>query len=129
MIHPALLEPRSIAIIGASNDLSKPGGRVLHNIISHGYEGQLYGVNPKEHQVQGVACFPDVTALPQADCAIIAIAAPFVVPAMEVLAFQKNCKAFILFTAGFSETGEPGRALEDRCVQIANEAGATLIGP
>jgi acetyltransferase len=63
------------------------------------------------------------------DLAIIAVAASHVEAALKTLAFEKNCKAFILFSAGFSETGEEGKALEQRCVQIVNEVGGTLIGP
>lgn len=129
MISSQLLNPKSIAVVGASNDVSKPGGKVLYNLLAHGYKGQVYGVNLKETQVQGVACYPDCESLPDVDLAIIAVAAHHVESALETLAFQKNCKAFILFSAGFSETGEAGKALEQRCVQIANAAGATLIGP
>ncbi|AKQ45148.1 CoA ligase [Rufibacter radiotolerans] len=129
MITEQLLNPRSIAIIGASNDISKPGGKVLHNILAHGFEGQLYGVNPKEQQVQGIACYPACAALPEVDLAIIAVAAQYVEEALSTLAFEKNCKAFILFSAGFSETGPQGEALEKRCVEIVNAVGGTLIGP
>jgi acetyltransferase len=129
MITAQLLKPGSIVIVGASNDISKPGGKVLYNILTHGYTGQLYGVNPREQQVQGIPCFADCSALPAVDLAIIAIAASQVEAVMKTLAFEKRCKAFILFSAGFSETDEEGRALEQRCVQIANDAGATLIGP
>jgi acetate---CoA ligase (ADP-forming) len=129
MIAPQLLQPASIAIIGASNDTSKPGGKVLYNLLAHPYKGALYGVNPKETQVQGIACFPDCESLPPVDLAIIAVAAPHVESVLRVLAYQKNCKAFILFSAGFSETGPAGKALEERCVQIVSEVGGTLIGP
>jgi acetate---CoA ligase (ADP-forming) len=129
MISPQLLDPSSIAIVGASNDTSKPGGKVLLNILRHGFAGAVYGVNPKEAQVQGIACVPDVESLPKVDLAIIAIAAAYVEDALRTLAFEKNCKAFILFSAGFSETGDAGKALEERCVQIVNEVGGTLIGP
>ncbi|MBB6610601.1 acetate--CoA ligase family protein [Pontibacter sp. Tf4] len=129
MITPQLLQPSSIAIVGASNDTSKPGGKVLFNILKHGYAGKVYGVNPREQQVQGVPCYPTCDDLPDVDLAIIAIAAHQVEAALSSLAYHKNCKAFILFSAGFSEAGETGKALEQRCVQILEEVGATLIGP
>lgn len=129
MITEQLLNPRSIAIVGASNDVSKPGGKVVYNILAHHYPGQLYGVNPKEREVQGVPCYPDCASLPDVDLAIIAVAAAHVVPALETLACQKNCKAFILFSAGFSETGEEGKALEQRCAAMVESVGGTLIGP
>lgn len=129
MIVEQLLNPNSIVIIGASNDISKPGGKVLHNILAHHYDGQLFGVNPKETLVQGVPCFADCSSLPNVDLAIIAIAAPFVEAVIRELTQHKNCKAFILFSAGFSETGAAGKALEQRCVDLVNEVDGTLIGP
>lgn len=129
MITKELLDPRSIVIIGASNDTSKPGGKVLKNIIDHHFNGELYAVNPKETNVQGVTCYSSVKELPQVDLAIIAVAANYVEETMRVLAEQKNCKAFILFSAGFSETGDEGRILEERLVEIANNADASFVGP
>ena len=129
MITEQLLNPQSIVVVGASNDTSKPGGKVLHNIITHGYRGALYGVNPKETEVQGVPCYPDCAALPPVELAIIAVAAQYVEDVLKTLAYEKGCKAFILFSAGFSETGEEGKALEQRCVAIVEAVGGTLIGP
>lgn len=129
MITDQLLDPASIVVVGASNDISKPGGKVLHNILAHHYKGQLIGVNPHHAEIQGIPCYPDCESLPDVDLAIIAIAANLVESALNILAFQKNCKAFILFSAGFSETGDEGRELEKRCVRIVNAAGASLIGP
>ncbi len=102
---------------------------MLQNILSHHYKGKLYAVNPKESTVQGVPCFHDCSEVPQADLAIIAIAAPYVEEAVRILAAEKNCKAFILFSAGFGETGEEGRRLELRLKEIADHASASLLGP
>lgn len=129
MITNQLLDPGSIVVVGASNDTSKPGGKVLQNIIKHSYQGNLYAVNPKEQIVQGVTCFETVEQMPEVDLAIIAVAAQYVEATMQVLAEHKNCKAFILFSAGFSETGAEGKVLEERCATIASKAGASLIGP
>lgn len=129
MISNALFDPKSIVVIGGSNDCSKPGGKVLQNILTHDYTGQLYAVNPKETIVQGITCYANCSELPNVDLAIIAIAASFVEETIRIVAMKKKCKAFILFSAGFGETGEEGKALEKRCVAIIEEAGATLIGP
>lgn len=129
MISPALLAPRSIVVIGASNDTSKPGGKVLQNILSHGFNGQLLGVNPKMPQISGVPCYQDCESLPEVDLAIIAVAAEFVPAVMETLAFKKNCKAFIVFSAGFGEGGEAGKQLQQRCLDIVNAVNGCLIGP
>jgi acetyltransferase len=129
MIRKELLQPESIAIIGASNDVSKPGGKVLFNILAHGYDGLLFAVNPKETTVQGVPCFADCSQLPCVDLAIIAVAANYVEPILYILAREKNCKAFILFSAGFGETGDAGKELQQRCRAIIDENRGTLIGP
>jgi acetate---CoA ligase (ADP-forming) len=129
MIRKELLDPESIVIVGASNDTSKPGGKVLYNILKNKYAGKIYGVNPKEKQVQGIPCFPDCNCLPEVNLAIIAIAANNVEAVLKTLAYQKKCKAFILFSAGFSETGAEGKCLEKRCVKIVNDVGGTLVGP
>ncbi len=129
MITKQLLDPGSIVIVGGSNDISKPGGKVLHNILAHHYKGQLLVVNPREDVVQGVKSFPDCDSLPDVELAIIAVAADHVETILKTLAFQKNCKAFILFSAGFSEAGENGRLLEKKCVEIIDAVGGTLLGP
>lgn len=129
MITKELLDPKSIVIVGASNDVSKPGGKVLKNIIDHGFSGKLFAVNPKEKIVQGVECFSACENLPQVDLAIIAVSAQYVEANIRELALQKGCKAFILFSAGFSEIGDEGTALEKRCVEIINSVGGSLIGP
>lgn len=129
MITEALISPKSIVIVGASNDTSKPGGKVLRNILDHNYAGQLFGVNPKERNVQGINCFHSCNDLPEVDLAIIAISATHVEETMRILALQKKCKAFIIFSSGFGEIGEEGKALEKRCVDIVESVGGTLIGP
>ncbi len=129
MISNALLNPGSIVVVGGSNDTSKPGGKVLYNLISHQFQGRLYAVNPKETMVQDIPCFENCSLLPQVDLAIIAVAAKFVEETIRILAHEKGCRGFILFSAGFSEIGEAGKALEQKCVAIVNEVGGTLIGP
>ena len=129
MINDQLLKPRSIVVVGASNDTQKPGGAVLRNLLEHGYRGKIYVTNLKETMVQGIPCYQDLSLLPEADLAIIAIAARFVPEAVGILTSQKNTRAFIVLSAGFSEEGSEGRILEKKLVEIVNQAGATLIGP
>lgn len=129
MITPQLLAPNSIAVIGGSNDLRKPGGKILRNIIDGGYTGRLAVVNPKEAEVQGIRSFPDVSALPHTDLAIIAIAAKYALPAVETLAREKGTRGFIIVSAGFSEESPEGKELERRIVAVIDEAGGSLIGP
>lgn len=129
MITRQLIQPESIAIIGGSNDITKPGGKVLKNITDGGFKGLIYVVNPKETVIQGLTTYPEVQALPNVDLAIIAIAAKHVPSAVEVLARQKNTKAFIILSAGFSEESEAGKQLEKQVVEIINSVGGSLIGP
>jgi acetate---CoA ligase (ADP-forming) len=129
MINRELTDPKSIVVIGGSNDLQKPGGKILKNIIDGGYSGKLLVSNPKEDKVQGIVSYRSAGLLPSVELAIMAIAAKYVPETVEMLVKEKNTKAFIIISAGFSEESEEGKALEKRIVDIINEAGAALIGP
>ena len=129
MINPKLLTPKSIVVIGASNDVQKPGGKVFKNLLQSSFTGNVYAVNPKETKVQGINCFTAVGELPQVDCAIIAVAAKFCPHTVEILAHQKDTRGFIILSAGFSEESEEGAKLEKQIVDIINSVNGTLIGP
>lgn len=129
MINKELISPKSIVIVGGSQDFQKPGGNVLKNLIETGYSGKLYVVNPKADSVQGVKCYKSVSDLPEVDLAILAIPAHLCPEATDILCNKKDCKAVIVFSAGFHEDGPEGALLEDKLVEIVNKAGATLIGP
>ena len=108
MIHPALFNPRSIVVVGGSNDLHKPGGAVLRNLIEGDFKGNLYVTNLKETEVQGIRSYPDPAMLPDVDLAIFAIAAKYIPASMTLLAEMKNTRAFIVLSAGFSEESKEG---------------------
>ena len=129
MINKKLLNPKSIVVIGASNDVQKPGGRVFQHLLESSFSGKVYAVNPKETNVQGVSCFAKVEDLPQVDCAILAVAAKFCPHTVEVLANQKETGGFIILSAGFSEENAEGARLEKQIVEIINSVNGTLIGP
>jgi acyl-CoA synthetase (NDP forming) len=129
MINDKLINPDSIVVVGGSDDLFKPGGKVLKNIIDGKFSGNLYIVNPKQEKVQGIKSFRDINDIPQTDLAIIAIQAKLCLPAVEILLKEKRTKAFIIISAGFSEAGEEGRKLEKEIVELVDKAGACLIGP
>ncbi len=129
MINRELIDPLSIVIIGASNDIQKPGGKVLKNIIDGGYRGTLLASNPKEDIVQGITSYRNPGDLPDVELAVIAIAARYIPDTVELLVREKKTKAFIVLSAGFSEESEEGKELEKRTVEIVNKAGAVLIGP
>lgn len=129
MINEQLLNPSGIVVVGGSDDIQKPGGKVLRNLLDGDFKGRLYVVNPKVDEVQGVKSYRKVDDLPQVDCAILAIAAKYCPDAVEVLAKQKGTKAFIILSAGFSEENAEGAALESRIVDTVNSVGGALIGP
>lgn len=129
MVNGQLLNPRSIVVVGASNDIRKPGGKILMNILDHGFSGKLYVINPKASDVQGVKSFSDATSLPQTDLAILAIPASLCLPVIKTLALEKQTKAFIIISAGFSETNSDGARLEQEIVDLLNQTGGSLIGP
>jgi acetyltransferase len=108
MLRKELINPESIVVVGGSNNIRKPGGKVLHNIITGGYKGSLYVVNYKEDEVQGIKCHHYTEELPDIDLAIIAIPANFCKETVRVLAEEKNTKGFIIITAGFSERTKEG---------------------
>ncbi len=128
-MNKQLTDPGSIVVVGGSNDISKPGGKVLKNIREGSFTGSLRVVNPKESVIQGIPCHHDLTTLPETDLAVIAIAARFVPETVEYLTHYKNTRAFIVISAGFSEESKEGKELEDRLVKAVNSTGAALIGP
>jgi len=129
MITQELISPKSIVVVGGSNDIHKPGGKVLKNLIDGNFAGKLYVVNPKADEIQGVKSYRSVADLPQVDLAILAIAAKFCPDTVDVLANEKGTKAFIILSAGFGEESEEGAKLERQIVETVNKAGASLIGP
>jgi acyl-CoA synthetase (NDP forming) len=129
MIQQALLSPNSIVVVGASNDVRKPGGRVLQHLLERGFEGNICVVNPKESTVQGLASYPVVQSVPPVELAILAIPAKAVLEASRILLRDNMTKVLIVLSAGFGESGVTGRALEEELCTMVNERSATLIGP
>jgi acetyltransferase len=129
MITRELIAPRSIVVVGASNNTTKPGGKLLKNLIDNKYKGDLFVVNPGSEEVQGIKSYPSVSELPSVEMAVLAIPAAACVNAVEILATQKGTKGFIIISAGFSEESEEGRILEQKIVKIIEENNACLIGP
>jgi len=129
MIANQLLNPQSIVVVGGSNDIEKPGGKVLKNLIDGSFKGNLYVVNPKLDEVQGVKSYKSVEELPEVDLAILAIAAKFCVETVDFLANQRKTRGFIILSAGFSEESHQGAELEHKIVEIINNVNGSLIGP
>ena len=129
MINQQLLNPHSIAVIGGSNNIHKPGGKILKNILTGGFQGKVYVVNSKKTQITGVTCFFDISQLPDIDLAILSIPAKSCPDAVDLLALKKHTRAFIIISAGFSEVSHEGFELEKLIVDRVNSVEGCLIGP
>jgi len=125
----AALAPRSIAIIGASDNRNKVGGRPVDYLQRFGYPGKVYPVNPARQTVQGLPCYPDVAALPEApDLAIVAVAGAAVADAVRACA-ARGVRTAIVLSSGFGETGTEGLAQQAEIAAVAARAGMRLVGP
>ncbi|MFW5678984.1 MAG: CoA-binding protein, partial [Pseudomonadota bacterium] len=125
----ALLAPRSVAIVGASEQADKIGGRPIRYMREFGFAGRILPVNPSRATVQGLAAFPSVADLPEApDAAIVAVAGEAAVAAVESCA-AKGVRACVVMASGFGETGPEGKATEARMRDVAHAAGMRLVGP
>lgn len=125
----SLIRPKSIVVVGASNNTSKPGGGVARNLVEKGYDGDLYFVNIKGETIMGRPSVTSVDELPDnIDLGFMVIPARGVYQEMLNLS-RKNCKTIIVMTAGFGETDEKGKAEENRLIELAGQEGITMIGP
>jgi len=129
MINDKLFNPRHIVVIGGSNNLRKPGGMIVRNLLDGSFAGDLFIVNPKDRFVQGLPAFASVDELPLVDLAILAIPAQNCLVAVQTLLNEKSTRALIILSAGFSEDSAAGAAIELEIVRMVNEASACLIGP
>jgi acyl-CoA synthetase (NDP forming) len=129
MINEKLINPGSIVVVGGSNDISKPGGKVLKNLIEGNFSGSLYAVNPRSDSIQGVKSYSDVSLIPECDLAIIAIPATYCLSAVKILATEKSTRAFIILSAGFGEESPEGKVIEKEIADYISNHEGCLIGP
>ena len=129
MINDQLLNPKSIVVIGGSNNVHKPGGAIVRNLLNGDYQGDLRIVNPKEDTIQGIKAFHDVKDIPQTDLAILVVAAKYCPDYVDYLTAEKGVRAFVIISAGFGEETKEGAALEQRILDTCERYGAALIGP
>ncbi len=123
------IAPASIAVIGASGNPGKPGGKIVENLLTKGYAGELLLINAKSPRVQGRPALASIADLPcPPDLAYIAIPARFVADALTELA-GLGARRVIVLSAGFGEMDEQGRRAEARLADIANRHGMVLLGP
>jgi len=118
-----------IAVIGASDEVTKIGGRPVHMLIKHGYRGAVYPINPKGGTIQGLPAYTSVKDTPAApELAILAVPAAATPAALRDCA-ARGVKAAIVLSAGFTEAGPQGAALQSDLVAIAREHGIRVLGP
>lgn len=124
-----LLSPGSVALVGASDDVTRIGGRPLRYLREAGFAGPVYPVNPKRDTVQGFRAYASVADLPETpDVAILAVPASVTLQAVRECG-ERGVKAAIVFSAGFAETGAEGAALQQEMVAIARGRGMRILGP
>jgi acetyl coenzyme A synthetase (ADP forming)-like protein len=129
MLEKDFFAPRSLAVIGASNNPDKLGYAIVKNILDSGYQGKVYPVNPSESEVLSLACYPGVTDLPEkVDMAIVAVAWQAVFAILDDCG-RKGIKRVVMISAGFKEAGEQGSKLEKKMLKVVRRHGIRLLGP
>lgn len=124
-----LLCPRSIVIVGASADPNKVSGRPIRNLLRDGYEGRIHLVNPNYREIAGLPCHAEVASLPEVpELGIVALAAERAAAAVDALGV-KGVRFAIVWSSGFGEMGDKGRALEANLLAVARRHGMRLCGP
>ena len=124
-----LFDPQSIAIIGASDDIHKFGGRPIRYMKEAGFGGRIYPVNPKGGEIQGLTCYSDIREVPEAvDMTVVTVPARFVVDAIRGCA-EAGVKSAVIFSSGFAEVGEEGEVWQQELGRIARDSGIRLVGP
>lgn len=123
------LYPRGIAIVGASTNLTRIGGHPVRLLTEYGYQGKVYPVNPKYPEIKGLPCYPDVASIPgPCDLAIVAVSAPHV-PAVIEQCGKAGIRFAVVLSAGFSEVGTEGKALQAQLVEAVRASGVRVVGP
>jgi acyl-CoA synthetase (NDP forming) len=124
-----LLNPRSIAIVGASDDPTRIGGRPLRHMINQRFDGGIYPVNPKRAKVQGLRSYPSLAEI-EGDLDFVLVAVPATMVADQVrAAAAKRARTVMVFSSGFAETGPDGASMQEELSAIARETGTRVIGP
>jgi acetyltransferase len=124
-----LFKPKSIAVLGASQNDNSIGGRPIRFLKEYGYEGAIYPINPKYEECQGLICYPDIKSLPEAVDHLMVVVRAQLVPEAIMEAAQKGVKSAMIFSSGFAEAGEEGKAMQKRIQDIAREYKMPICGP
>jgi acetyltransferase len=125
----ALLQPRSIAVIGASSDPGKLGHVLLKNVLDYGFEGTIYPVNPRTDRILDKRCYPAVKDIHSpVDLALVSIPGRFVLETVKDCA-ASGVKVLVILSSGFGEAGESGRKVQKEIRAISRESGMRVMGP
>jgi acyl-CoA synthetase (NDP forming) len=124
-----LFEPRSIAVVGASSNLNRTGGRPIRLLLEYGFDGPIYPINPNRDEIGNLKSYPDITSLPETPEFVL-----FSTPREKNAAVLRECaargvKAAAVMSSGYAEVGGDGAKLQSELLRIANEAGMILLGP
>ncbi len=123
------LDPKSVAVVGASRHQGRVGYEVLANLVKSGYGGAIYPVNPNADTLQGLKCYPDIVSIGQTPELVVVVVAAKRTPQVMEQCARVGTKCVIIITAGFKETGSEGEKLQARLLQIAKRAGIRILGP
>lgn len=124
-----LFDPHSIAIIGASDDINKFGGRPIRYMKEAGFAGRIFPINPKGGEIQGLTCYRDIRDVPEpVDMTVVTVPARFVVDSVRACA-EAGVKSAVIFSSGFAEVGAEGEAWQRELAEIARTTGIRLVGP
>lgn len=124
-----LITPRSVAVVGASDNPRRIGGRPLNYFLNHGFQGSVYPVNPNRDRVQGAQAYPTLTDVPgEVDFVLVAVPAPQVIGVMHE-AIAKQAKCVMIFSSGFAEVGGEGAGWQEELTRLAHESGVRIVGP
>lgn len=125
-----LFKPASIAVVGASSNPERFSGKIIPALLRQGYRGRIYPVNPARAQIGELPCYPDLSSVPgDVDCVVYALPAEHIDGVLQQCP-QKRVRLMVVSSAGFAERGDDhGRALQDRLVARAAQAGVRVLGP
>jgi acetyl coenzyme A synthetase (ADP forming)-like protein len=125
----SILEPRSVAVIGASRDARSIGGRLLRNLVTYSFRGTVYPVNPSASSVQGLRAYPSIEEVPgPVDVAFVAVRSDLV-PEIAEACGHKGVRGLVVISAGFAETAGEGSGRQEALLAICRRWGMRLIGP
>jgi acetyltransferase len=123
------LMPRSIALVGATQRVNALGRDVLHNLLEGGFKGELYAVNPKYASLGKLRCYPSLRELPVAPDLVVVVTPAATVPQIVREAADRGVPGMLVLSAGFTEVGPEGKALEEAALAQARRSGMRIIGP